>query len=377
MTRVFHNNISAPYGDSGTAGPDGVSGSACASRPGNTGNGPGLAGPCGVSGSAGAKRPDNGTQWPGNTGNGPEASTSPARLLTNCMFKGWGNLILLAGLIFLLAACSERAKDDRPVVSVSILPQKYVVERIAGDNFRVNVLVPPGASPETYEPSPGQMRDVANSMVYFRIGYIDFERTILTSIMSQNNRLLAVNTADGMDLIASDIVDHGDHMHLYGVDPHIWLSVPGVISQARIITETLAGLDPENQALYLDNFNRFATELDDLHESFEEMFNELKRRSFLVFHPALGYFARDYKLNQIAVEQDGKSPTAANMRSIVNQARQEGIRDIFIQMEFERESAIAVARELGGSVIEINPLSENWPDAIKDLADKLHEVLNR
>jgi zinc transport system substrate-binding protein len=286
-------------------------------------------------------------------------------------------LFLLAGIVLLLPACSGRVQDDRPVISVSILPQKFMVERIAGDNYRVNVLVPPGASPETYEPTPGQMMDVANSVVYFRIGYIDFERTLLNSIMSQNRRLLAINTADGMELIASDIVDHGDHVHLYGVDPHIWLSVPGAKSQARIIAETLARIDPENRGLYLDNFSSFADELDELHEYFRELFREPKRRSFLVFHPALGYFARDYGLHQIGVEQDGKSPTAANMRSIVNQARQEGLTDIFIQMEFERENARAVARELGGSVIEINPLSENWPDAIKDLAEKLHEVLNR
>jgi zinc transport system substrate-binding protein len=337
MTRVFHNDISAPYG---------------------------------VSGSAGANRT-------GNTGNGPETFISHARVLTSYILKGWCNLVFLTGLIFLLAACSERVQDDRPVISVSILPQKYMVERIAGDNFRVNVLVPPGASPETYEPSPGQMMDVANSVAYLRIGYIDFERTILTSIMSQNRSLLAVNTADGMDMIASDIVDHGDHVHLYGVDPHIWVSVPGAKSQSLIIAETLAGIDPDNRDLYFDNFNSFAAELDELHESFSEMFSRSKRKSFLVFHPALGYFARDYGLQQIAVEQDGKSPTAANMRSIVNQARQEGIRDIFIQMEFERESALAVARELGGEVIEIQPLSADWPGAIKDLADKMHKVLNR
>ncbi len=293
------------------------------------------------------------------------------------MIRKFHNLIILAGLLFMLAACSERAEDSRPVVSVSILPQQYMVQRIAGDNFRVNVLVPPGAGPETYEPTPGQMRDVANSLLYFSVGYIDFERTIFHNMMRGNDGPLMVDTSEGMDMIASEIVDHGDHVHLYGVDPHIWLSVPGARIQAGNMTRALIGIDPENSDFYLDNYEEFAGELDSLHESLTEMFSGSKRKTFLVFHPALGYFARDYGLEQVSVEQDGKSPTAANMRKIVDLARQEGISDIFIQMEFERENAKAVARELGGNVIEINPLSADWLGAIEDLANKLHEVLNK
>ncbi len=281
-------------------------------------------------------------------------------------------------IIALLAACSgPELKDDRQQITVSILPQKYMAERIAGDNFRINVMVPPGASPETYEPTPGQMQAVANSLIYFSIGYIEFERTLLRNVLAGNSDMVAVNTSRGMDMIAAETVDHGDHVHLYGVDPHIWISIPGVKIQAGNMTEALIETDPGNKDFYLDNYAAFASELDSLHVSLAEKFSNARRSSFLIFHPALGYFARDYSLNQIAIEQDGKSPTAANMRSVIDLARKEDIRDVIIQMEFERENAGAVARELGGNVIEIDPLSENWMETMEDIAEKISGVLNR
>ena len=315
-------------------------------------------------------------QTPGlpDTGKAPIAA---ARVNPTLIMQSHFTLLLLAIYILLFAGCGvETGQDDRPVVSVSILPQKYFVERIAGDNFRVNVLVPPGASPETYEPTPGQIRDVANSLFYFSIGYIDFERTILNNVLSGNSGPVRINTSEGMDLIASEIVDHGDHVHLYGVDPHIWVSIPGAKVQVRNITAALIQADRKNKEFYLENFASFNDEIDALHASFTEKFGNAERNTFLVFHPSLGYFARDYQLEQIAVEQDGKSPTAANMRKIVDLASQEGIRDIFIQMEFERESAKAVARELGGDVIEIDPLSENWLKTMEELGEKMYAVLN-
>ncbi len=280
--------------------------------------------------------------------------------------------------LFLLAACTGgMPEDDRPVVTVSILPQKYFVERLAGDKFNVNVLVPPGAEPETYEPTPRQLREVANSLVYFRIGYIEFERTVLRSLNQHGNGPLVVNTAEGVDLIAADIVDHGDHVHLYGVDPHIWLTAPGVRIQAANMLAALVKADPDNTRFYTDNFNSFSEDLDRLHEELTTKFSKLKKRTFIVFHPALGYFARDYDLTQISIEEEGKNPTPANMRKIIDIARQEDIRDVFIQMEFERDNAMTVARELGGDVIELKPLAANWSENMKEMAEKLYDVLDR
>ncbi|TVR73077.1 MAG: zinc ABC transporter substrate-binding protein [Marinilabiliales bacterium] len=279
-------------------------------------------------------------------------------------------------LILLLAACGGGMQErDKPVITVSIVPQKYFVERIAGDRFDINILVPPGAEPETYEPTPRQMQEVANSLVYFRIGYIEFERTVLRNLGTAGNGPLVVNTAYGMDLIAADIVDHGDHVHLYGVDPHIWLTAPGVKIQAGNMLDALVEADPDNAPLYNENYNNFALELDRLHAELTGKLNGLSRRTFIVFHPALGYFARDYDLTQISIEEEGKNPTVANMRKVVDIARQEGISDVFIQMEFERENARAVARELGGDVIELKPLSANWSANMREMADKIYEVL--
>jgi zinc transport system substrate-binding protein len=281
-------------------------------------------------------------------------------------------------LIAFLAACSGNGPvDDRPVITVSILPQKYMAEKIAGDRYRINVMVPPGANPETYEPTPGQMRDVANSLLYFSIGYIEFERTMLNGILAGNSNLIAVNTAQGMDMIAAETVTHGDHVHHYGVDPHIWLSIPGVRIQAGNMTSALVSADPDNKYFYLENYEKFGEELDQLHARVTEKLSNASRRSFLIFHPALGYFARDYGLTQIGIEEEGKNPTAANMKSVIDVARSEGLKDVIIQMEFERESASAVARELGGTVIGIDPLSEEWFATMEDIAEKISLILNR
>jgi zinc transport system substrate-binding protein len=290
------------------------------------------------------------------------------------------NAFKIIPLIFfiLLSACNGTVqKDEQPVITVSILPQKYLVERIAGSNFRINVLVPPGSSAETYEPTPLQMQDISKSVLYFRIGYMEFENTLIRNIQAQNKGLNFVNTADGNELIAADIVDHGDHVHMYGVDPHVWLSIPEVKIQLKNITGAIIGIDPENADFYTNNYNLFKAELNELHDSLQEKFNSGKRKSFLIFHPALGYFARDYGLSQISIEMEGKSPTAANMRRVIDHAREEDINDVFIQMEFERESAHAVARELGGKVIEINPLAENWLENFKDMADVIYQTLNK
>ena len=281
-------------------------------------------------------------------------------------------------LIAFLAACSgSDTVDDRPVITVSILPQKYMAEKIAGDRYRINVMVPPGASPETYEPAPGQMRDVANSLLYFSIGYIEFERTMLNGILAGNSNLIAVNTAQGMEMIAAETVAHGDHFHHYGVDPHIWLSIPGVRIQAGNMTEAMVAADPDYKDLYLENYEKFVEELDQLHARVTEKLSNASRRSFLIFHPALGYFARDYVLTQIGIEEEGKNPTAASMKSVIDVARSEGLKDVIIQMEFERENASAVARELGGTVIGIDPLSEEWFKTMEDIAEKISLILNR
>ncbi len=286
--------------------------------------------------------------------------------------------LLFIILIVSLAACSQKpGKEVMPTITVSILPQKYFTERIAGENFKINVLVPRGSSPETYEPTPRQMQDVANSLLYFRIGYIEFERTVLNNIRQQNSDVKFVNTSEGMDMIAAEIVDHGDHVHLYGVDPHTWMTIPGVKIQLENMLAAIIETDPGNEDYYLDNYNKFLEELNSLHENFKDKFSSSHGNTFLIFHPVLGYFARDYQLTQLAIEQDGKSPSPANMKQVIDLAGKENIKTVFIQMEFERDNAVAIAREIGGEVVEIDPLGENWMESMKDIADKLYEALSK
>ncbi len=289
-------------------------------------------------------------------------------------------LIILATVAALLAgSCSpaEKGEDEKDMLTVSILPQKYFVEQIAGDNFDINVMVPRGASPETFEPAARQMKEAANSKAFFITGHLLFEKTLMKNIKSQNKDVKFVDTSRDVELIADDVADHGDHAHIHGADPHIWISLKEAEAQLSVILETIAEIDPDNEQYYRDNHERFISKIRALDEELTSRFKNAKGNSFLIYHPALSYFARDYGLQQISVEDHGKSPTPSHMKKIIDSARKKGLKDVFIQKEFERDNARAVARELGGDVIEVDPLSENWLENMEDMAEKILATLNR
>ncbi|TDO03921.1 metal ABC transporter solute-binding protein, Zn/Mn family [Sunxiuqinia elliptica] len=280
--------------------------------------------------------------------------------------------------VFILAvACTARKTSEKDLVTVSILPQKYIVEKIAGDLVDVQVLVPPGASPSTYSLVPSQMKDLSRSKVWLRIGKIGFEDAWHEKIEQGNPDLKVFDTSRMAEWIAAEEEVHGDHVHLHGIDPHIWMSPEEVEQVAELTYQALADLYPDKSAAFNANFEAFRSEIDVLDEDLIRQFDGLENRKFIIFHPALTYLARDYGLEQVSLEIDGKEPSAKHMSQLVKTAKDEGIRVVFIQKEFDQENARQLAEELDGEVVQIDPLNENWEEQIREIAEKLIEAANK
>ena len=274
-------------------------------------------------------------------------------------------LLTVVIAVFLFSCSSNKNKtgsEGKPVVAVSILPQKTFVEKIAGDDFDIQVLVPHGASPESYSLLPSQLKQISQARVWFRMGYIGFELSLKNRIPELNRNMRMVDLSDGLDLIAGEIVQHDDHVHKDGVDPHTWLSPKLVKQMAEKITGVLSELNPEKATTYKTNYLKFAKEIDQLDIQIRNALREYEGRSFITFHPSLTYFARDYGLVQHSLESGGKEPTPQHMARVVELARKENIRVIYIQSEFDQDHARVFAEEINGKVVEVWPLNPDWKD---------------
>jgi zinc transport system substrate-binding protein len=271
--------------------------------------------------------------------------------------------------VVLLYSCNSNRNEDpvRPVVTVSILPQKTFVEKIAGDGIDIQVLIPHGASPESYSLLPSQLKKISHAQIWFQLGYIGFEQSWQNKIEEINKDLQIVDLSEGLDLIIGEEVQHGDHVHREGVDPHFWLSPKMVRQMTKRMTEVLIALNPEKSKEYQANYNKFAKETDDLDRKIRSMLEEYQDRAFITFHPSLTYFARDYGLKQVPLESGGKEPTPQHMTEVIELARQENISVIYIQSEFDKEHARVFSEEINGRIVEIKPLSPEWEKNLLDM----------
>lgn len=294
-------------------------------------------------------------------------------------------LFITMTLLGLLASALPAASSG-PTVFVSILPQKFFVQQISEDRFNIEVMVPPGASPHTYEPKPSQMRKLAAARAFFTIG-VAMERAWLEKITTINPNLLVINTEAGIDRMAMSEDHHHDHEtasddeHDHdeeienGLDPHIWLSPALVREQADTIKNSLIDLDQSSGPVYENNFNRFIEKIDALDSRLRRILDGKEGMKFMVFHPSWGYFAQSYGLTQIPVEIEGKSPKPAHLQHLIEEAREEQITVIFAQPQFSRKSAEVIAREIGAEVVLIDPLGENWFENMTEVADKLSRAV--
>jgi zinc transport system substrate-binding protein len=285
----------------------------------------------------------------------------------------WILICSLASLFF-LAAAAMPAEAQTVRTFVSIAPQKYFVQKIGGELVSVSALVPEGADPHTYEPRPKQMAELSRSAVYFAIG-IDLEKVWLKRIAGTNPQQRIMHTEEGIEKIVMKNTLQGraaaghDHTAEFR-DPHVWLSPALVKIQAGQILKALIVVDPQNQQRYKDGYTAFVKEIEALDAELKLLLTDVKNKQFMVFHPSWGYFARDYGLDQVPIEIEGKDPKPAQLRTLVSHARERGIKVVFVQPQFSAKSAAMVAREIEGQVIYVNPVAQNWADNLRDVARK-------
>lgn len=312
-------------------------------------------------------------------------------------------ILLLLPILFISCSKSPESTNGKITVFTSILPQKYFVERISSGKIDVNVLVTPGKSPATYEPTPDQVVKLSKSKILFTIG-VPFEKAFLSKVKSSLKDIEIIDTAEGikkrmLDEHHHDKDEHGhdekhehkedkhhddekhghdDHEHEKGADdPHTWLSPRLAKIHAKNIYDALIKADPANKDLYTKNYKALLNDLSSVDKTLKRTLKPYKGKTIFVFHPAFGYFTDEYGLVQEAIETGGKSPSPSKLKALISSAKKEKVKVIFVQPEFSQKSARAVASAIGGVVIRLNPLNPDYVNNLKNIADKIEESFKK
>lgn len=259
-------------------------------------------------------------------------------------------------IAILCGGCTSRRPADGEPLYVSILPLRSLVQGIVGDDFDIEVLVPPGASPETFEPTPRQFVGLNKARMVFNVGLIDFENTLLAKVEDQEK---VVNLSRGIELIAGTC-SHGSHghTHTHGIDPHVWTSPRALQKMAENAYEAIRKAYPDS-VKYETNYRLLQQELKALDERTAARIAASDVEYFIIYHPALTYYARDYGLRQIAIEADGKEPSAKQLTQLIRQAREDGVRRILYQSQFPASAVEVIARDIDAEYAEVDPLRED------------------
>jgi zinc transport system substrate-binding protein len=271
----------------------------------------------------------------------------------------------------------RQAGQDALTVFVSIQPQAFFVERIAGERVRVEVMVKPGQDPHTFEPTPQQMARLAEAEAFFRIG-VEFESTLMPRIESTMQGLMVVDCREGIRLRSMEDHEHEGEEHgeqKDGLDPHIWLSVQNALQIAGTIHETLLQLDSEGRETYEAGYKELVEELQSLDRRIAEILAPVKGDPLFVFHPSFGYFADAYGLEQISVETGGAEPSARQLARLIEEAKRLDVRVVFVQPQFSQKSAETIAAEIGGAVVPIDPLARDYIANLERMARAVEEGL--
>lgn len=296
-------------------------------------------------------------------------------------------VVVICAVLF--SACGSAEQPAPPAsgeaalkVFVTLPPQAFLVKRVGGDHVAVSILVRPGSNPHTYEPTPTQMTGLAHADVYFLVG-VPFEEVLKSRIQSANPRMQMVNTGQGVELRAMEA--GAEHEHHDGddheaeaegeKDPHTWLSPLNAQVMARNVADALIELDGAHADDYRGNLEALLADLTVLDADIRAACKDLKTRQFMVFHPAFGYFADAYGLKQIPIEIEGKEPTGKSLAALIASARQDGIKVIFVEPQFSRKSAEVVAQEIGGRVVAVDPLAEDYIQNMKQVASAFAEAM--
>lgn len=282
--------------------------------------------------------------------------------------------ITALAILSLFSCNGKLSESNTNIVIVSIQPLKYFVQFIADSSLQVKVLVPPGSSPEMFEPTPQQMAELTQAKAYFSIGLLDFEKG-MEQKLKDNAEFRYIDLSQGLELIKGECEHNHDHEshqgHHHAVDPHTWMSAANARVMAKSIAQSLTALFPERESEFNANLNRLLVHIDSVDTKVRAILTGSGQKTFVIYHPALGYYARDYGLTQLSVEHEGKSPSAKGVMELVERCRAEGIKTILSQSQFDTHNSQTIANELGGTVVKVDPLQENWAESMIFIANAI------
>ena len=281
-------------------------------------------------------------------------------------------IILLTLVLVLISGCGQSTSrtGHKPAVAVSIVPQATFVKEVAGDLVDVTTLIPPGSSAETYAPTPQQLQDFSHASIYFSIGVPPEQASILPRFKDFNANLKIVDLAEHVSKVYPDLeITPGER------DPHIWLSPKRVKVMVDVIADELAELDPQNKDIYKKNALNYKEQLDEVDSKIRDSLANLENKTFIVYHPAFAYFAHDYGLDMIALEEEGKEATPQTFKKVIDIAKENKIKVIFYQAEMDSRQSEAFAEEIGGKTQQIEPLAANYLENLEKMANTFSEVL--
>ena len=293
---------------------------------------------------------------------------------------------------------NNNKQEQKILVVVSIPPQKEFVKAIGGDNVETILLVPPGASPHTYEPTSQQLAQISKADIYFAVGsFIEVEKIWLSKIKDINPHIRIINTSKNIDFIQTQTHEHEEqNEHLFkdedalihveneygeqeqlltSFDPHVWTSINNAKKMVEEIKAALIEQDPQNSKVYMQNAHEYTQKLETLDEELRSDFGSNQKKSFFVYHPAWGYFANDYGLTQVCIEKLGKEPTPVELAQIIAEAKEQNVKIIFASLQFSAESANTISQQIGGKVIIIDPLDENYIQNMQNVSEKIKDAI--
>jgi len=286
------------------------------------------------------------------------------------MNNRFASFFISMGLVLFLISCSVKVQQEN-IITVTIEPQRYFAEQLTDTLFRIESMVPPGTSPETYDLTPVQMANLSRSKAYFCIGHIGFEEVWIDKLKQNNPHLSFFDNSNGVSLIFSGHSHSAGDSHDEGADPHIWSSPKAARIIVKNMYEALLEIDPVNKSRYADNLQKLLEEINSLDEYITNTLSSSSQKAFIIYHPALTYYARDYGLTQYCIETDGKEPSPEQLKTLIETAKEKGIKTVFIQQEFDRKNAELIAKETGARLTVINPLSYGWGEELLHITHSL------
>ena len=286
---------------------------------------------------------------------------------------------MLQKLLFvLLLTCSAASASAEPLpVLVSIVPQKWLAEQVGGSHVSVRALLDKGQDPHGIQPTPEQMTALFRAKIYFSIG-LEFERELLAKVRQSAGGVRVADLSVGIKKIP--MTGHDDHGHDHGgsgLDPHIWLDPQNLQQMAANMAAALQEADPANAAAYANNLQTVTASLAALDEELKTALAPFKGQTFLVYHPAFGYFAQACGLRQEAVETGGKSPSPRQLRSLISGAKKEKAKVVFVQPQYDRKNGETVAKAIGGRVAVLDPMAENVPENLRFMVKEISAALSK